>query len=352
VLERPLTIALLTGSLTASHRRRVRSLLASGDVDIVIGTQALVQEGVDFPSLGLAIVDEQHRFGVLQRGGLRQKGYNPHVLVMTATPIPRSLALSIYGDLDLSVIDALPPGRQEISTRVFHPNDIHDVYARVREEVQKGRQVYVICPLINESDKLAARAATEEYEHLRGTVFTDLRLGLLHGAMRPADKDAVMRSFRDGGLDILVSTTVIEVGIDVPNATVMLVLGAERFGLSQLHQLRGRVGRGSEKSYCLLVGDTAAPEAMRRLTALESTHDGFKLAMQDLDMRGAGDFLGTQQSGLPPLKVATLTDLSTMEKARAEAQQLIRDERLLGDPMYERMRERVAKLWSTNVEWS
>ena len=352
VLERPLTIALLTGSLTASHRRHVRSQLASGDIDIVIGTQALVQEGVDFPSLGLAIVDEQHRFGVLQRGGLRQKGYNPHVLVMTATPIPRSLALSIYGDLDLSVIDALPPGRQEISTRVFNPNDIHYVYARVRHEVQKGRQVYVICPLINESDKLAARAATEEYEHLRGTVFPDLRLGLLHGAMRPADKDAVMRSFRDGELDILVSTTVIEVGIDVPNATVMVVLGAERFGLSQLHQLRGRVGRGSEKSYCLLVGDTAAPEAMRRLTALESTHDGFKLAMQDLDMRGAGDFLGTQQSGLPPLKVATLTDLSTMEKARAEAQQLIRDERLLGDPMYERMRERVAKLWSAHVEWS
>jgi len=352
VLERPLTIALLTGSLTASHRRRVRSLLASGDVDIVIGTQALVQEGVDFPSLGLAIVDEQHRFGVLQRGGLRQKGYNPHVLVMTATPIPRSLALSIYGDLDLSIIDALPPGRQEIATRLFNPNDIHDVYIRVREEVQKGRQAYVICPLINESDKLAARAATEEYEHLKSTVFPDLRLGLLHGAMRPADKDAVMRSFRDAELDILVSTTVIEVGIDVPNATVMVVLGAERFGLSQLHQLRGRVGRGSEKSYCLLVGDTAAPEAMRRLTALESTHDGFKLAMQDLDMRGAGDFLGTQQSGLPPLKVATLTDLSTMEKARAEAQQLIRDERLLGDPMYERMRERVAKLWSTNVEWS
>ena len=352
VLERPLTVALLTGSLTASHRRHVRSLLASGGIDIVIGTQALVQEGVDFPSLGLAIVDEQHRFGVLQRGGLRQKGYNPHVLVMTATPIPRSLALSIYGDLDLSVIDALPPGRQEISTRIFNPNDIHDVYARVREEVRKGRQVYVICPLINESDKLAARAATEEYEHLSGTVFPDLRLGLLHGAMRPADKDAVMRSFRDGELDILVSTTVIEVGIDVPNATVMVVLGAERFGLSQLHQLRGRVGRGSEKSYCLLVGDTVAPEAMRRLTALESTSDGFKLAMQDLDMRGAGDFLGTQQSGLPPLKVATLTDLATMEKARTEARKLIRDERLLGDPMYEQMRERVAKLWNRNVEWS
>ena len=352
VLQRPLSIALLTGSLTAAHRRRVRSLLASGDIDMVIGTQALVQEGVDFPSLGLAIVDEQHRFGVLQRGGLRQKGYNPHVLVMTATPIPRSLALSIYGDLDLSIIDALPPGRQEIETHVFGPNDIHSVYGRVSEEVQRGRQAYVICPLINESEKLAARAATEEYEYLRRTIFPDLRLGLLHGAMRPADKDATMRSFRDGELDILVSTTVIEVGIDVPNATVMVVLGAERFGLSQLHQLRGRVGRGSEQSYCLLVGDPAAPEAVRRLEVLEKTHDGFKLAMQDLDMRGAGDFLGTQQSGLPPLKVATLTDLSTMEKARTEAQRLIRDGRLLRDPVYAQMRERVATLWNTTVEWS
>ncbi len=352
VLERPLTIALLTGSLTAAHKRRVRALIASGDIDMVIGTQALVQESVDFHSLGLAVVDEQHRFGVVQRGGLRQKGYNPHVLVMTATPIPRSLALSLYGDLDLSVIDALPPGRQPIDTRVFHPEAINEVYGLVRTEIQKGHQAYVICPLISESDKLAARAATEEHEHLSNAVFPDLRLGLLHGAMRPADKDAVMRSFRDGALDILVSTTVIEVGIDVPNATVMVVLAAERFGLSQLHQLRGRVGRGSDKSYCFLVGDTVSPDAMRRLNALESTHDGFKLAMQDLEIRGAGDFLGTQQSGLPPLKVATLTDLSTMEKARVEAQRLIRDERLLGDPFYEPLRERVAALWNRNVEWS
>ncbi len=264
VLERPLTVSLLTGSLSTSHRRRVRELLASGDIDIVIGTQALVQEGVDFPSLGLAIVDEQHRFGVLQRGGLRQKGYNPHVLVMTATPIPRSLALSIYGDLDLSVIDALPPGRQVIATRVFNPNDIHIVYQQVRQEVERGRQAYVICPLINESDKLAARAATEEYEHLKSTVFPDLRLGLLHGAMRPADKDTVMRSFRDNELDILVSTTVIEVGIDVPNATVMVVLGAERFGLSPMHHCVDELGAAQNK-YCLLVGDTASPDAMRRL---------------------------------------------------------------------------------------
>lgn len=352
VLERPLTVGLLTGSLSAALRRRVRSMLASGDIDIVVGTQALIQEGVDFHSLGLAIVDEQHRFGVLQRGGLRQKGYNPHVLVMTATPIPRSLALSVYGDLDLSIIDALPPGRQVIATSVFNSSDIHTVYHRVREEVQRGRQAYVICPLINESERLAVRAATEEYDLLSRTIFPDLRLGLLHGAMRPSDKDDVMRRFRDDEMDILVSTTVIEVGIDVPNATVMVVLGAERFGLSQLHQLRGRVGRGLEQSYCFLVGDPLSPDAGRRLKALEDTHDGFELAKQDMEIRGVGDFLGTQQSGLPPLRVATLTDLATVEKARAEAARLVRIEGLLQDPIYARMLERVATLWTTDVEWS
>lgn len=352
VLDRPLTIALLTGSLTAARRRQVREQLASGDVDIVVGTQALVQEGVEFRNLALAVVDEQHRFGVLQRGGLRQKGYNPHVLVMTATPIPRSLALTVYGDLDLSTISELPPGRQQIQTAVFEPEDTNLAYRKVREEVEKGRQAYVICPLISESDKLAVRAATEEHEHLSHTVFPELRLGLLHGSMKSADKDAVMRRFRDGDLDILVSTTVIEVGIDVPNATVMVVLGAERFGLSQLHQLRGRVGRGSEKSYCLLVGNAASPDAQRRLAVLEKTHDGFELARHDLDMRGAGDFLGTQQSGLPPLRVAKLTDLSTMESARAEAQRLARIRGLLRDPAYAEIRQRVAALWNANVEWS
>ncbi len=352
ILDRPLTIALLTGSLTVARRRRVREQMISGDVDIIVGTQALVQEGVEFRNLALAVVDEQHRFGVLQRGGLRQKGYNPHVLVMTATPIPRSLALTVYGDLDLSTITELPPGRQRIETVVFEPEDTSLVYRMVREEVEKGHQAYVICPLISESEKLAVRAATEEHEHLSNTVFPDLRLGLLHGGMKSAEKDAVMRLFRDGELDILISTTVIEVGIDVPNATVMVVLGAERFGLSQLHQLRGRVGRGSEKSYCLLVGNPANPDAQRRLAVLEKTHDGFELARHDLEMRGAGDFLGTQQSGLPPLRVAKLTDLSTMESARAEAQRLARIRGLLRDPAYAEIRERVAALWNVNVEWS
>ncbi len=352
ILDRPLTIALLTGSLTVARRRRVREQMISGDVDIIVGTQALVQEGVEFRNLALAVVDEQHRFGVLQRGGLRQKGYNPHVLVMTATPIPRSLALTVYGDLDLSTITELPPGRQRIETVVFEPEDTSLVYRTVREEVEKGHQAYVICPLISESEKLAVRAATEEHEHLSNTVFPDLRLGLLHGGMKSAEKDAVMRLFRDGELDILISTTVIEVGIDVPNATVMVVLGAERFGLSQLHQLRGRVGRGSEKSYCLLVGNPANPDAQRRLAVLEKTHDGFELARHDLELRGAGDFLGTQQSGLPPLRVAKLTDLSTMESARAEAQRLARIRGLLRDPAYAEIRERVAALWNVNVEWS
>lgn len=352
ILHRPLTVALLTGALTAAHRRRVRQLLASGDIDIVVGTQALVQEGVEFRSLALAVVDEQHRFGVLQRGGLRQKGFNPHVLVMTATPIPRSLALAVYGDLDLSVIDSLPPGRQQVATSVYSSDEADAVYRRVRAEVARGRQAFVICPLISESEKLAARAATEEFAYLSRDVFPYLRLGLLHGALRPAQKDAVMRGFRDGEINVLVSTTVIEVGIDVPNATVMVVLGAERFGLSQLHQLRGRVGRSHEKSYCLLVSDSASAEARRRLSAMEKTHDGFALAKQDLEIRGAGDFLGTQQSGLPPLRVATLTDLPMVEAARAEARRIVENEAMLRNPAYGQVLQRASTLWRTDIEWS
>jgi len=352
VLDRPLTVALLTGALTSAQRRRVRQLLSLGEIDIVVGTQALVQEGVEFRALALAVVDEQHRFGVLQRGGLRQKGYNPHVLVMTATPIPRSLALAVYGDLDLSVIDSLPPGRQQVVTRVFNSDEADAVYGQVRAEVNKGRQAFVICPLISESEKMAARAATDEFKYLSHDVFPDLRLGLLHGALRSSQKDAVMRGFRDHEIDILVSTTVIEVGIDVPNATVMVVLGAERFGLSQLHQLRGRVGRGREKSYCLLVSDSVTAEARKRLSAMERTHDGFVLAKYDLEIRGAGDFLGTQQSGLPPLRVATLTDLSMVEAARGEARRIVEQESVLHDPAYRQVLQRASSLWKTEIEWS
>ena len=347
-----ITLALLTGSLTAANRRRVHAQLASGDVDIVVGTQALIQGETTFKRLGLAIVDEQHRFGVLQRGGLRQKGFNPHVLVMTATPIPRSLALAVYGDLDLSVIDSLPPGRQETVTRVMSSSQMDHLYRFLRSQIREGRQAYVICPLINESPKLEARAATEEYQRLREVVFPDLRLGLLHGGLAPRQKDEIMRSFRDASIDILVSTTVVEVGVDVPNATVMIIRGAERFGLSQLHQLRGRVGRGLEKSYCILVSDAPSAGARERLRVVKTTQDGFDLARQDLRLRGPGDFLGTQQTGLPQLRVATLTDLSMLEAARSEALRLIDDSRFDSAAEYAALRERVAELWHDNIEWS
>ena len=348
----PIKAALLTGSLTTVRRNEVHAGLESGSIDIVIGTHALVQKAVRFKRLGLAIIDEQHRFGVLQRGGLRQKGYNPHVLVMTATPIPRSLALSVYGDLDLSAIEELPPGRQEISTHVASAANLDRVYAFIREQVTRGRQAYVICPLISESTTLQARAATEEHKYLKDQVFPDLRLGLLHGSLKPRAKDEVMRAFRDGEIDVLVSTTVVEVGVDVPNATVMVILGADRFGLSQLHQLRGRVGRGRDKSYCVTVADTPSSEARKRLRALEQEKNGFRLAEHDLKLRGPGDFLGTQQSGLPQLRVATLTDLSTLEIAREEATRLIQDCDFWSAPLYAPLRERVERLWSRNVEWS
>jgi ATP-dependent DNA helicase RecG len=346
------TLALLTGSLTAANRRRVHAQLASGRVDIVVGTQALIQREVTFKRLGLAVVDEQHRFGVLQRGGLRQKGFNPHVLVMTATPIPRSLALAVYGDLDLSVIDSLPPGRQKTVTRVISSSQMDRLYRFLRSQIREGRQAYVICPLISESPKLEARAATEEYRRLSEVVFPDLRLGLLHGGLAPKQKDEVMRTFRDASTDILVSTTVVEVGIDVPNATVMIVLGAERFGLSQLHQLRGRVGRGTERSYCILVSDAPSTATRERLRVVEATQDGFALASHDLRLRGPGDFLGTQQTGLPELRVATLTDLSMLEAARSEALRLIDDSRFDSAAEYAAVRQRVVELWRDNVEWS
>ncbi|MBN1855638.1 MAG: ATP-dependent DNA helicase RecG [Dehalococcoidia bacterium] len=350
--QRIVTLALLTGSLSATNRRRVHAGLSTGEIDIVVGTQALVQSTTEFKQLGLAVVDEQHRFGVMQRGGLRQKGFNPHVLAMTATPIPRSLALTVYGDLDLSVIDSLPPGRQEIVTSVISSRQMDRLYRFLRSQVQEGRQAYIICPLINESEKLESAAAKEQFDYLHQSVFPDLRLGLLHGALHPRDKDKVMRSFRDGAIDILVSTTVIEVGVDVPNATVMVILGAERFGLSQLHQLRGRVGRGAHKSNCVVVSDSESPDARKRLRILESTNNGFELADYDMKMRGPGDFLGTNQSGLPQLQVATLTDLSMLETARKEAQHLISDERFDTEPRYVAVRERVNRLWSSNVEWS
>ena len=314
-------ITLLTGATPAKKRREILAELAGGSLHMVIGTHALVQEDVAFRELGLAIIDEQHRFGVLQRATLRAKGLHPDVLVMTATPIPRTLALTTYGDLDVSVMREMPPGRQPIATTARPESRRDEVYAFIRTQIEEGRQAYVIYPLVEESEKVDLKAATEMADHLSQDVFPDLRVGLLHGRMKQDAKDRIMGAFSRKEFDILVSTTVIEVGIDVPNATVMLVEHAERFGLSQLHQLRGRVGRGAHKSYCILLFQYPLTDQGReRLKALTSTTDGFEIAERDLQLRGPGDFFGTRQSGLPTLRVGDLLrDHSLMEEARREA---------------------------------
>jgi ATP-dependent DNA helicase RecG len=314
-------LTLLTGGTPARKRREVLAELSGGSLQMVIGTHALVQEDVAFRELGLAIIDEQHRFGVLQRATLRAKGLHPDVLVMTATPIPRTLALTTYGDLDVSVMREMPPGRQPISTTARPESRRDEIYAFIRREIEQGRQAYVIYPLVEESEKVDLKAATEMCDHLAQDVFPDLRVGLLHGRLKQDAKDRVMGAFVRGEFDILVTTTVIEVGVDVPNATVMLIEHAERFGLSQLHQLRGRVGRGAHKSYCILLYQYPLTDQGReRLKALTDTTDGFEIAERDLQLRGPGDFFGTRQSGLPTLRVGDLLrDHALMEEARREA---------------------------------
>ncbi|GAB4481285.1 MAG: hypothetical protein Kow00124_28850 [Anaerolineae bacterium] len=316
-------VALLTSKISGAERDAIYAGLASGEIDVVIGTHALIQQGVSFRHLALAVIDEQHRFGVVQRAMLREKagGGNPHLLVMTATPIPRTLALTLYADLDLTIIDELPPGRQPILTRVLQPKERERAYGFVRTQVQQGRQAYIICPLVEDSDKLDARSAVAEHERLQTTVFPDLRVGLLHGRMGQDEKDAVMEAFYRAELDILVSTTVIEVGIDVPNASVILIENAPRFGLAQLHQLRGRVGRGEHESYCLLISDKPFLEAAEdeRLAILEQTNDGFKLAEKDWELRGAGDLLGTQQSGFGPMQFFNRASPHLLELIQHEA---------------------------------
>ena len=350
LLERPLNLAILTGSLSGRQKQELQKMAAGGQIDILVGTHALIQEGVTLPKLGLAVVDEQHRFGVAQRAALRQKGFNPHLLAMTATPIPRSLALTLYGDLDLSVIDQLPPGRQIIKTRYLGPEQRASAYAFVHRQVAEGRQAFIICPLIEESEVIEARAATAEYERLSREVFSDLRLGLLHGRMASRKKEEVMERFRAGEMDILVSTAVVEVGIDVPNATVMLVEGADRFGLSQLHQFRGRVGRGQHQSYCILLSENPSPEVQQRLVRMEKIQDGFALAEEDLRLRGPGQFFGVRQSGLPDLTMARLSDMALLEMARREAGQIIdKDPDLTNHPL---LSQEVARLWSRVTEVS
>ena len=341
----PMTVGLLTGSTKAATKREIVKRAVEGDLDILIGTHALIQEGVDMPRLALAVVDEQHRFGVSQRAALRQRGTaTPHVLVMSATPIPRTLTLTIYGDLDVSIIDQLPPGRQEIQTHVVAPERRDDAYGFVRKEVLKGRQAFIICPLIEESETIEARAATEEHQRLSTQVFPDMQVELLHGRMAARQKEAVMRRFRDGDTDILVSTAVVEVGIDVPNATIMVVEGAHRFGLAQLHQFRGRVGRGQEKSYCLLLSEYSSSEARERLEAMERIHDGFELAEVDLSLRGPGDFFGTRQSGLPNLRVAGYSDRDLLQLAREEASRLLEGDPDLQQPEHQPIARTVSGL--------
>jgi ATP-dependent DNA helicase RecG len=346
------TIALLTGEVDAATRRDLRKRIKTGEVDIIIGTHALIQKDVEFHRLGLVVVDEQHRFGVSQRSALREKGASPHILVMTATPIPRTLALTIYGDLDLSVIDQLPAGRQAIKTKWLKPEQRDAAYGFVRKQVTAGHQAFIICPLVEESEAVQAKAATAEYERLSREVFPDLRLGLLHGRMSAADKDEVMHRFRACELDILVATPVVEVGIDIPNATVMLVESADRFGLSQLHQFRGRVGRGPAQSYCMLLAEDPSEIGMQRLSVIETVYDGFKLAEEDLRLRGPGEFFGTRQSGLPDLRMARLSDVAILEAARNEATVVFQNDPRLRKPEHSLLAKELARVWPEAAEWS
>lgn len=305
--DKDIKVEILTGSTRKKEGQEILERLSAGDIDILIGTHALIEDRVEFKKLGLVITDEQHRFGVRQRGKLNSKSENPDVMVMTATPIPRTLALILYGDLDISIIDELPPGRKAIETIAIEKNKRKKYYmSSVRSEIEKGRQAYIVCPLVEESEVLEVQSATEVYEELANEMFPDLRVGLLHGKMKAKEKDEIMEAFKNHELDILVSTTVIEVGVNVPNATLMIVENAERFGLSQLHQLRGRVGRGSEKSYCTLIYDSKTKVCKQRMDIMEETNDGFKISEKDLEIRGPGDFFGTRQHGLPELKVANL----------------------------------------------
>jgi ATP-dependent DNA helicase RecG len=335
---------LLVGSIPKAQRRPIHAGLRDGSIGVLVGTHALIQAEVEFASLRLAVTDEQHRFGVEQRALLRSKGLHPHTLAMTATPIPRTLAMTIYGDLDVSSIDEMPPGRLPIITTWVR--SAGDAYGVIRDEVAAGHQAFVICPVIEESADSDMRSVLAEHRELESLVFPDLRVGLLHGRMKPADKDRVLTEFRDGAYHVLVATSVVEVGIDVPNATAVIIRDAHRFGLAQLHQFRGRVGRGGDQAFCVLLSESEGDDARERLEALTATDNGFELAEEDLRLRGPGEFWGTRQSGLPALKVATLGDIHTIELARDVARRIMETDRELALDEHAALREAVHRFWS------
>lgn len=342
-----LNIQFIAGSTTKGQKDDIIMQMKTGTADIIIGTHSLIQEGIGFKNLGLAIIDEQHRFGVKQREILKSYG-TPHLLNMTATPIPRTLAITIYGDQDLSIIDEMPKGRQEILTKVVPESKRIEAYRWVEDQVNKGRQAFIICPLIDESDILQVKSVLTEYAFLSEHIFPNLKLGLLHGKLKQEEKDQIMADFKENKINILVSTSVIEVGIDVPNATIMLIEGSERFGLSQLHQFRGRVGRGEHKSYCFLFTGPLSEEGNKRMKAMETYSSGFKLSEIDLELRGPGEVYGVKQSGIPDLKMASLTDSKTIEKARVSAQKIIEKDPLL--KTYDKLAAKIAELQEIHVQ--
>ncbi|MBO5728135.1 MAG: ATP-dependent DNA helicase RecG, partial [Oscillospiraceae bacterium] len=350
-------VGLLTGGMTPTQKKKLKQQLSDGELPLVIGTHALLSKGVDFARLGLVVADEQHRFGVTQRAALTAKGVRPHVLVMSATPIPRTLALIMYGDLDVSVIDELPPGRTPVDTFVVGEDKRQRMYGFVRKLVNEGRQAYIVCPAVEEDPERWSegvpdlKAVTSYAKDLQERVFPELRVGFVHGRLKPREKETVMAEFAAGALDVLVSTTVIEVGVDVPNAALMIVENAERFGLSQLHQLRGRVGRGAHKSYCVLVSTSRGESAQTRLKALAGTTDGFKIAEEDLKLRGPGDFFGDRQHGLPQLHIADLAgDTRLLKQAQDAARAMLTDDPTLEKPEHRAVRERIQTLFAKQAD--
>lgn len=347
-----INVELLTGSVTKKQKEGILQRAKDGEIDILIGTHALIEDNVEFKNIGLVITDEQHRFGVRQRGKLSSKGESPDILVMTATPIPRTLALILYGDLDISIIDELPPGRQPIETIAVEKKKRDKVYnSLVRREVDKGRQVYIVCPLVEESETLDITSATETAEEIKRDFFPDLRVGLLHGKMKPSEKDAIMTAFKNHELDILVSTTVIEVGVNVPNSTLMIIENAERFGLAQLHQLRGRVGRGKHQSYCVLIYGSNSEVCRKRMSIMEETNDGFKISEKDLEIRGPGEFFGTMQHGVPGLKVANLfKHMKILKTVQQEARIIIGEDPTLDFKEYRGLKREIESKFKDKIE--